>query len=102
MHILQWLDKTAKEPVTLHLQGRTIYKATTDVNIDVASLKGHVLFNINPDIVRIPHWLVFQDEITMDICIAPVYDSLVDTIIQEPEIFYEPVNIRLVYEMLGL
>lgn len=103
MHTLEWADKTAASPLKLTLHGRSIYRAElggSDVN--PMTLRGHILLNINRDIIRIPHWIVFQEEDTGDVCIAPVHDHLVDDIMKDPSMFEQPVDLRSVYEMLSL
>jgi len=103
MLTLDWLDKSDRTPIKLMLNNRLIYSAHVDgVLVDPMTLRGHILLNVNPDIIRIPHWVVFQS-IDDDRCrVAPIYDDLVDHVMKEREIFEQPVDLRAVYDMLSL
>lgn len=103
MQTLDWLDLSARCPLKLTLHGRRIYRAKLDdQDVTPSILRGHVLLNINKDIISIPHWIIFEDDETNDICIAPVREHLLKDVMEDPSMFEQPIDLRSVYDMLSI
>lgn len=101
-----WIVVRKQQVVRLRSSGTRIYEALLDDimgnRVPLDDLCGEVLVPMSPEIAKgKSHWVMYRD-IEEVIRVAPIYDSIVDIVLDNSDIFKEPIELSTVYEILGL
>lgn len=101
-----WIVLRKKQVVRLRSSGTRIYEALLDDimgnRVSLDSLCGEVLTPMSPEIAQGHSCWVMYIDMSDDVRVAPIYESIVGVVLENSEIFKEPIELSMVYELLGL